>query len=54
MSLEIKVGNYWIGRKIHLKLCLIVQKSCNLLPEIEKNMNKCGRWKGQNRAVVTL
>ena len=44
---------------------LIEQKSCNLLPQIEKkptkpkqnknkknkNVNKCGRWKVQNRTA---
>ena len=48
----------WKGRKLRLKMSLTEQKSCNLLPQIEKktkqNVNKCGRWKVQNRAVVAL
>ena len=38
------------GRKVRLKMYLIEQNSCNLLPQIEKKTkNKCGRWKVQNR-----
>ena len=60
MSREFKVGNCWKGRKFHLKMYVTEQKPCNLLPQIKiktkqnKNVNKCGRWKVQNRAVVAL
>ena len=43
MSREFKVANYWKGRKLLLKMYLNEQKSCNLLPKIEKkkiNKNK--------------
>ena len=30
------MATYWKGRKIRLKLYLIKQISCNLLPQIEK------------------
>ena len=63
MSREFKVANCWKERKIRLKMYLIEQNSCNLLPQIEKknnkktkskNVNKCGRWTVQNRAVLAL
>ena len=68
MSRELKVANRQKGRKLRLKIYLTGQKSCNLLPQIEKqqqqqqqknkkknkNVNICGRWKVQNRAVVAF
>ena len=57
MSRDFKVANCWERRKIRLKMYLIQQKSCNLLPQIRKK-NKYikiyGRWKVQKRAIVTL
>ena len=40
MSREFKVANCWKGRKLLLKMYLTEQKSCNLLPKIEKIKTK--------------
>ena len=60
MSREFKVANCWKERKLLLKMYLIEQKSIyyqkskkNKYKE-DKNVNKCGRWTVQNRAVVAL
>ena len=36
ISREFKVANCWKGRKLLLEMYLTEQKSCNLLPQIEK------------------
>ena len=49
MSREFKVANCWKGRTLLLKLYLTEQKSCNLLPKIEKKKKKCKQmWEIEN------
>ena len=49
---EFKAADFWKGRKICLKMFLIEQKTCNLLPQIEKTRKEKEKSVGDRKCKI--